>query len=80
MELSIDMPLLNALQDGVVLLNRAGHVSDFNRAARPWLAACAKAQPLLAEHIQQQIKHPGPACRPAALNPAGQPHPRMDTR
>jgi hypothetical protein len=24
MELSIDMPLLNALQDGVVLLNRAG--------------------------------------------------------
>ena len=67
MALSIDMPLLNALQDGVVLLNRAGHVSDFNRAARPWLAACAKAQPLLAEHIQQQIKHPGPG--PVAIEP-----------
>jgi hypothetical protein len=41
MELSIDMPLLNALQDGVVLLNQAGQVIDFNRAARPWLTACA---------------------------------------
>jgi PAS domain-containing protein len=65
MEMSIDMPLLNALQDGVVLLNRAGQVTDFNRAARPWLTACAKAQALLAEHIQQQIKHPGPG--PVAL-------------
>ncbi len=60
MALSIDMPLLNALQDGVVLLNRAGQVIDFNRAARPWLTACTKAQAGLAEHIQQQIKHPGP--------------------
>lgn len=61
------MPLLNTLQDGVVLLNRAGHVTDFNRAARPWLAACTKAQPMLAEHIQQQIKHPAPG--PVAIEP-----------
>ena len=60
MELSIDMSLLNALQEGVVLLNRAGQVTDFNRAARPWLTACAKAQAGLAEQIQQQIKHPAP--------------------
>jgi hypothetical protein len=67
MELSIDMPLLNALQDGVVLLNRAGHVTDFNRAARPWLKACVKAQPLLAQHIHQQINDPGPG--PVAIEP-----------
>ncbi len=67
MALSIDMPLLNALQDGVVLLNQTGQVTDFNRAARPWLKACAKAQPLLAKHIQHQIKHPAPG--PVAIEP-----------
>jgi hypothetical protein len=67
MALSIDMPLLDALQDGVVLLNRAGQVTDFNRAARPWLTACAKAQALLAEHIQQQITQPSPG--PIAVEP-----------
>ncbi len=67
MELSIDMPLLNALQEGVVLLNQAGQVTDFNRAARPWLKACAKAQPLLAEHIQHQIKHRAPGSDPSPV-------------
>jgi PAS domain-containing protein len=67
MELSIDMPLLNALQEGVVLLNQAGQVTDFNRAARPWLKACAKAQPLLAEHIQHQIKHRAPGADPSPV-------------
>ena len=67
MELSINMPLLNTFQDGVVLLNRAGQVTDFNRAARPWLMACAKAQSQLVEEIEQRINHPGP--RTIAIEP-----------
>jgi hypothetical protein len=67
MDLTLDMALLDGLRDGVVLLNRAGQITDFNRAARPWLKAFADAQTRLADQIDYRIRHK--TTGPVAIQP-----------
>jgi hypothetical protein len=55
MELRFDVALADSLSEGMVLLNRKGQVTDFNRAARPWLRDCANAQAALSQHIEHYL-------------------------
>ena len=43
MFLKFDADTLEALSEGVVMLNHQGVIVDFNRAAKPWLPVCNKA-------------------------------------
>ena len=56
MELNFDMKMLENLSEGVVLLNKSGHITDFNKAASPWLKPCFNAAEKLATLIQEIIR------------------------
>ena len=43
MLLNFDSETLESLGEAVVMLDRNGHITDFNQAAKPWLPACNKA-------------------------------------
>ena len=56
MELSLDMKMLENLSEGVILLTKSGHITDFNKAATPWLKPCFNAADQLATLIQAAIR------------------------
>lgn len=59
MNLLVNAALLERMAEGVILLNASGQVTDFNAAARPWLAACGEARASLAKHIKRHAAELG---------------------
>jgi signal transduction histidine kinase len=53
MNLELDMRLVEQMVEGVIQLNPDGLVTDFNRAARPWIRLCLAAAPKLQQLIRQ---------------------------
>lgn len=53
MNLELDMRLVEQMVEGVIQLGPDGLVTDFNRAARPWMRACLAAAPKLQLLIRQ---------------------------
>lgn len=53
MNLELDMRLVEQMAEGVIQLNPDGLVTDFNRAARPWIRVCLAAAPKLQLLIRQ---------------------------
>ena len=64
MNLQFDMTVLECMSEGVILLNRSGQITDFNRAAGPWLNQCFNAKgdltKLINETIRAKTKDPVP--------------------
>lgn len=56
MELNLDMKMLENLSEGVILLTKSGHITDFNQAANPWLKPCFNAAEQLGTLIQDAIR------------------------
>jgi hypothetical protein len=55
MKVNIDIKLIKELLDGVIFIDRAGHVLDFNSAARPYLNSCFDSEEKLAHAIEKCI-------------------------
>lgn len=55
MNTNIDIRLMEEMTEGVIFLNRAGHILDFNRAARPWLKPCFSATEKIANLINDSL-------------------------
>lgn len=53
MNLELDMRLVEQMAEGVIQLSPDGLVTDFNRAARPWIRSCLAAAPKLQLLIRQ---------------------------
>lgn len=53
MNLELDMRLVEQMVEGVIQLGPDGLVTDFNRAARPWIRSCLAAAPKLQLLIRQ---------------------------
>lgn len=53
MNLELDSQLLERMSDGVIVLNQEGRITDFNRAARPWLKHCRDIEPQLNKLISE---------------------------
>lgn len=53
MNLELDMRLVEQMMEGVIQLNPDGLVTDFNRAAQPWMRLCLAAAPKLQVLIRQ---------------------------
>lgn len=53
MNLELDMRLVEQMAEGVIQLNPDGLVTDFNRAAQPWMRLCLAAAPKLQVLIRQ---------------------------
>lgn len=56
MFLNFDASTLEKLAEGVVLLDRSGQITDFNRAAKPWLKSCVKAADKLSAIVAQVVR------------------------
>ena len=56
MFLKFDSSTLEKLSEGVVLLDRYGQVTDFNRAAKPWIKACTKVADKISAIVAQAIR------------------------
>ena len=52
---AMDSDSLEKLSDGVILLDCHGQISDFNRAAKPWLASTALAAKAIADMVELAI-------------------------
>ena len=56
MFLKFDTNTLEKLAEGVVLLDRYGQITDFNRAAKPWLKSCVKAADKISAIVAQTVR------------------------
>ena len=56
MFLKFDTNTLEKLSEGVVLLDRYGQLTDFNRAAKPWIKACVKYADKISAVVAQVIR------------------------
>lgn len=56
MFLNFDTNTLEKLAEGVVLLDRYGQITDFNRAAKPWLKSCVKAADKIKAIVAQAVR------------------------
>ena len=56
MFLNFDTNTLERLAEGVVLLDRYGQITDFNRAAKPWLRSCVKAADKISAIVAQAVR------------------------
>jgi hypothetical protein len=56
MFLNFDTDTLEKLVEGVVLLDRYGQITDFNRAAKPWLKSCVKAADKINAIVSQAVR------------------------
>lgn len=57
MNVNIDIKLMEGLDEGVIFLNRSGHILDFNSAARPYLKPCFNAAEKIAHLIGDGLSH-----------------------
>ena len=57
MFLNLDRSTLEKLAEGVVLLDRYGQITDFNRAAKPWLKACALESDKICSIVAQAVRN-----------------------
>lgn len=57
MNVNIDIKLMESLDQGVIFLNRSGHILDFNSAARPYLKPCFNAAEKIAHLIADGLNH-----------------------
>ena len=53
MKVNIDVKLIKEMLNGVIFLDRAGHILDFNSAARPYLKSCFNSANYLAREIEK---------------------------
>jgi hypothetical protein len=56
MFLNFDTNTLEKLTEGVVLLDRYGQITDFNRAAKPWLKACINAADKISAIVARAVR------------------------
>ncbi len=56
MFLNFDTNTLERLSEGVVLLDRYGQITDFNRAAKPWLKSCVKVADKISAIVAQAVR------------------------
>ena len=56
MFLNFDTETLEKLAEGVVMLDRYGQITDFNRAAKPWLKACVTAADRISAIVTRTVR------------------------
>lgn len=69
MSVGLDIQLLERMNEGVILLDRKGQMTDFNKAAMPWVRHCLDSAPMLRQLIDSVAQ--GQAKTPLAMPQLG---------